>query len=315
MKKNNTFVDKFINIMRSLLVLLTFWFQGVFAQTISDIDGNIYNTVQIGSQVWMQENLNVSRYRNGDNILKIDGSMAWQNNTQPAYTVYNNDPSVEAVYGKLYNWLAVTDSRGACPEGWKIPSDADWTILSDFLGGVLVAGGKMKEAGFTHWSSPNTGADNSSGFTALPAGLRASNGDFYHLTEVTGWWSSTEYDAENSWMRDIFWDSATLNRSMGKFVGFSCRCIKINTTDAPDKTKTLLPAFSPNPASNYIQLNSEFPANSTILIQSLQGITVLSITPAKNQPISVHDLSPGLYVFSVFENNSCVHKSKLLIIK
>jgi uncharacterized protein (TIGR02145 family) len=132
----------------------------------------IYASIKIGSQVVMKKNLNVSHYRNGDRIPQVKGPDKWAALTTGAWCWYNNDSANGAVYGKLYNWYAVNDPRGLAPEGWHIPSDAEWTTLTTFLGGEGVAGGKMKERGITHWIYPNTDATNSSGFTGLPGGVR-----------------------------------------------------------------------------------------------------------------------------------------------
>src|ERR1035437_1728963 len=144
------------------------------------------------TQVWMLKNLDVSTYRNGDWIPEVTDPGAWSALTTGAWCWYNNDPTMGVIYGKLYNWYAVNDPRGLAPTGWHVPSDAEWWTLSTCLGGAAVAGGAMKETGTTHWTSPNTGATNSSGFTGLPEGLRTDGGPFYDVGSYGGWWSSTE---------------------------------------------------------------------------------------------------------------------------
>jgi len=144
--------------------------------TMTDIDGNVYETVTIGTQVWMAENLKVTHYRNGNTILHIIDWFSWFTLTG-AYCEYDNDVNNVAVYGRLYNWYAVNDSRYIAPVGWHVPSDAEWLTLVDYLGGDTVADGKMKEIGTTHWVSPNTGATNESGFSALPGGYRDYGGN------------------------------------------------------------------------------------------------------------------------------------------
>lgn len=146
--------------------------------TIRDIDGNTYKTVKIGIQLWMKENLNVSHYRNGDPIPEVKNPTEWINLTTGAWCYYINDSAMGPRYGKLYNWYAVNDPRGLAPTDWHVPSHAEWISLTTYLGGEDVAGGKMKEAGTSHWQSPNAGATNSSGFTALPGGYRLSNGAY-----------------------------------------------------------------------------------------------------------------------------------------
>jgi len=294
-----------------LYIIFLFLFKNTISQTISDIDGNTYNTVIIGNQTWMKENLKTSRYLNGDTIKYISNTNQWQNNTGAAYTIYNNDFTNDSIYGKLYTWYAVTDPRGVCPEGWKIPSDEDWTILTDFLGGSNIAGGKMKEAGNNHWQAPNTGADNNSGFTALPAGMRAFNGDFYHLGELTGWWSSTEYDQYYAWMRDVFYDSQVLNRSLGKLVGFSCRCIK-DFNSSYTKLNNVPPLIYPNPAKNILYINTNLILS--IKISSISGNIELNYSNISKNTIDINYLSNGYYFAIITLKDNSVIIQKLIII-
>ena len=196
-------------------------------EIITDYDGNTYQTVKIGNQIWMKENLKVTHYQNGDAIPEVTDNTAWSNLTTGAYCNYNNDPNNANIYGRLYNWYTVTDSRNLCPVGWHMPTDAEWTILTDFLGGESVAGGKMKEAGTTHWISPNTGATNESGFTGLPGGNRNYRGEFNGINGGGGWYSSTEYSTTVAWSRYLNYDNASVSRnSFSRHDGFSVRCLK-----------------------------------------------------------------------------------------
>jgi len=199
--------------------------------TVTDIDGNVYQGIQIGTQCWTQSNLKVSKYRNGDNIPTGLSNSAWQNTTSGAYAIYDNNPVNDGLYGKLYNHYAVTDGRGLCPTGWHVPSDAEWTTLENQLGGASVAGGALKSTATQPtpggWASPNTGATNSSGFTALPGSLRSSNGDFYNLTYFGYWWSSSVSSGSNAWYRDLDYnDSAIYRYNSYRTVGFSVRCCR-----------------------------------------------------------------------------------------
>jgi uncharacterized protein (TIGR02145 family) len=155
----------------------------------TDIDGNTYQLVTICNQTWMQSNLNVSHYRNGDVIPQVTDPTAWSSLTTGAWCYYNNDTANGTVYGKLYNWYAVNDPRGLSPLGWHVPTDAEWTNLTGCLGGESLAGGKMKAT--TLWDSPNTGASNSCGFTSLPGGVRYSNGTFQFKGYSSNFWTST----------------------------------------------------------------------------------------------------------------------------
>ena len=196
------------------------------ATTVTDIDGNVYNTVTIGTQVWMKENLKVTKYRNGDAIPTTTGSIS--NDSSSKYQwAYNDNESNATIYGRLYTWYAVTDTRGVCPTGWHVPTDAEWTTLKDYLGGESVAGGKLKEAGTTHWSSPNTSADNSSGWTGLPGGGRDPNGSFDGIGRYGNWWSATEYDAARAWRHLLYYDlgGGAYPDGNSENYGISVRCV------------------------------------------------------------------------------------------
>lgn len=202
------------------------------AITVTDIDGNVYNTITIGTQIWMVENLKVTRYRNGDPILNITDNAAWAGSTTGADCWYGNNVANKDTYGALYNWYAVNENRNIAPAGWHVPTEAERDMLDNFLGGVSVAGGKLKEAGISHWGSPNTGASNSSGFTAFPAGYRiGSTGTFDKLTWHTYLWSSTQKDAITAFRRQLKFDSEGVAIFYGDLKsGFSVRLVKDNVT-------------------------------------------------------------------------------------
>jgi uncharacterized protein (TIGR02145 family) len=184
-------------------------------------------TIVIGTQHWMEKNLDVVTYRNGDVIPQVTDPSAWESLTTGAWCYYNNDVANGAIYGKLYNWYAVNDSRGLAPIGWHIPTDAEWTILKDKLGGAAIAGGKMKTTGTTRWNTPNTDATNESGFSGLPGGYRKFYGNSYDIGVKGYWWCSTEYDSNNAWSRFLYFGNGTDNRNdFDKRNGFSVRCIR-----------------------------------------------------------------------------------------
>jgi uncharacterized protein (TIGR02145 family) len=194
--------------------------------TVTDIDGNIYRTVKIGNQWWMAENLKVTHYRNGDAIPNVTDNSTWGGLTTGAYCDYNNTAQI-AVYGRLYNWFAIDDSSTIAPTGWHVPSDSEWQILVDFLGGDSIAGGKMKETGTTHWNSPNTGATNESGFTALPGGTRNYAGGYGALRSVANLWSSTESGSGNALYLALRFDVLeAYHPSYDMRSGFSVRCVR-----------------------------------------------------------------------------------------
>ena len=182
-----------------------------------------YPSVLIGAQYWMEKNLEVTTYRNGDPIPYVTDATAWAALTTGAWCYYNNDPS----NGKLYNWYAVNDPRGLAPTGWHVPTDVEWTTLSTTLGGDAVAGGKMKVAGTTRWTAPNTGADNSSGFAGLPGGLRGSLGTFASVGSSGDWWSSTEDNTTLAWFRYLLYYNGSISRATNdKQAGYSVRCLR-----------------------------------------------------------------------------------------
>jgi len=207
---------------------------------IDSRDGNEYNWVQIGDQVWMAENL---AYLPSVNMV-ADGS---EDAAGSYYYVYGYDGTNVAeakatdnyaTYGVLYNWTAAMNGeassttnpsgiQGVCPTGWHLPSDAEWTELTDYLGGTSVVGGKLKETGTTHWNSPNTGATNETGFTALPGGTRNYYGTFLSIGDFGYWWSATENDADDAWYRLMYYNNYYVDRDyFNKELGFSVRCVR-----------------------------------------------------------------------------------------
>jgi uncharacterized protein (TIGR02145 family) len=205
--------------------------------TVTDIEGNIYNTVTIGTQTWMAENLKTTKYNDGTAIPNVTVDATWAALTTGAYSDYSNTPANSTTYGRLYNWYAVDNNaatkmasnggKNVCPTSWHIPTDAEWTTLTTYLGGESIAGGKLKETGTTHWLSPNMGATNETGFSALPGGFRNDLGACYNIGTYVLWWSSTEYSNTSAGYRLINYDSASvISGSFNKRSGFSVRCIR-----------------------------------------------------------------------------------------
>ncbi len=221
--------------------------------TLTDIDGNVYNTVLIGTQCWMKENLKTTKYKNSTAIPNVTNDATWTALTTGAYCDYNNTPANSNIYGRLYNWYAVSNVNGICPNGWRVPSDADYVQMEESMGvctGTAVGcsgakgwngineGAKLKEDGTSHWKPANScgGTCNSSGFTALPAGYRGwDNGSWWDINKVGVWWTSTSYDATFSWYRILAATNTNYVRNylnynylvMGyKMNGYSLRCLK-----------------------------------------------------------------------------------------
>lgn len=192
--------------------------------------GEDASNVTIGKQVWMTENLNVDKFRNGDAIPEAKTEEEWRTageKKQPAWCYYYNDTTNGAKYGKLYNWYAVNDSRGLAPKGWHVPSEAEWTQLIDYLGGKRVAGGKMKST--TGWMMyANTYySSNSSGFSGLPGGSRNEKGGFLYIGYAGTWWSSTEKTRLSAWFHELYYSNSRADRfGTDKIRGLSVRCIR-----------------------------------------------------------------------------------------
>ncbi len=195
--------------------------------SMTDQEGNVYKTIVIGSQEWMAENLKTSIYRNGNPIANVTNDSLWSLLTSGSWAYYNNNYQNECPYGKLYNWYAVADPRHVCPTGWHEPTDAEWTSLTDYLGGEAVAGEKMKTTGTQYWISPNTDSTNESGFSGLPGGYRFYFGIFNFVGFYGYWWSSSEYDPSSAWNRYLnFSNGNAYQTNDNKYLGFSVRCLK-----------------------------------------------------------------------------------------
>ncbi len=201
-------------------------------KSVKDADGNLYSTVVIGEQIWMGENLRTTKYSDGSTIPKVTDSNIWGTTDAGAYSWYNNDESLKAPYGPLYNWAAVADPRKMCPLGWRIPSDGDFLALVTLLGGGDVAGGKMKETGTAHWTR-NLYASNESGFRAMPSGDRhGGDGLFYDLDYLSYFWTSTESSRQKAWTYELHkGNGAALRASHPQKDGFSVRCMKDRPKD------------------------------------------------------------------------------------
>lgn len=201
-------------------------------EEIADVDGNRYPVIVIGHQKWLGSNLRVTKFRNGESIPNITDPNQWKILTTGAWCAYENRSENIALYGNLYNWYAVADERGLCPDGWHVASDADWNALAYELGGGDVAGGKLKSTGTIEqgnglWFTPNTGATNSSRFSGLPGGYRINYGNFYSAGNVAYLWTSSDTTMQNAWNYILDANNAELNRHYNLFGnGFSVRCCK-----------------------------------------------------------------------------------------
>jgi len=299
-----------------LFVLIAFVTAVSHAQTVVDIDGNVYNTVTLGTQTWMQENLKTTRYCNGDSIgTTIPATLDISAEIDPKYQwAYNGLVSNVALYGRLYTYYAITDSRNVCPTGWVIPSDADWTILTDYLtnngygyGGSGNDIGKST-ASMSGWNSNegpgNVGneqvSNNSSGFTAIPAGARFDYGTFDYLGIMAGWWSSTQSGlVTNAWGRDVYYDQGIVYRGgVSKKYSFSIRCIEASTTHVKDNLGQDDIKIYPNPATDFIFIDGA--DHQKYYIYNVVGAVVMEGALDKTQSeINIGTLVPGLYVIRI----------------
>ncbi len=202
-----------------------------YGATVTDVEGNIYKTVYIGTQHWMGENLKVSKYNDGTSIPNITDNAEWSKLSTGAWSYYNNDVAYNVKYGKLYNWYSVSKTtngnKNVCPTGWRVPTDTEWTVLIAYLGGDSVSYAKMKEVGTANWIAPNTDATNASLFTGLPVGTRNGNGSYEGIGNLGGWWSSTDVSIDDAWTRVLFSKLGySIRSNCGKIVGLSVRCLK-----------------------------------------------------------------------------------------
>lgn len=196
--------------------------------TVTDVDGNVYKTITIGTQTWMIENLKVAHYNDGTAIPNVTDDNTWKGLTTAAYCNYKNDASIAATYGKLYNWYAVTNTKKLAPKGFHIPTDAEWTTLYNYLGGERSVGNKLREVGTAHWGS-SVYATNSTLFTALPGGGRTFDkyyGVFTAITSDAYFWSTTANGASNAGYMDLYEKGYFERHDSPKYYGYSVRCIK-----------------------------------------------------------------------------------------
>ncbi len=202
--------------------------------TVKDIDGNIYKTVKIGEQIWMAENLKVTKYNDGTELPLVTDNKVWASNynngaTNPMMCYYDNDISNTSNYGALYNWYAVSNStnggKNICPTGWHVPSDVEWTALTDYIGGSKDTAKKLKST--NGWKDGGNGTDDY-GFSGVPGGFRSRLGGFHSIHSDGSWWSSTTSNTSNSVLnRELnYYHDPVYSISSWKEKGYSVRCIQ-----------------------------------------------------------------------------------------
>lgn len=294
--------------MKNVILLwigVSFLVMKTSSQTITDLDGNTYNTITIGTQIWMKENLRTTHFSNGDIIpttsLSIDNY-----NTSIYQWAYNEDVANVNIYGRLYTWYAAVDNRNVCPVGWHVPNDSDWVILSNFLGGDSVAGSKMKETGTAHWLSTDLTVDNSSAFTGLPGGFRGNPRGFNSIGKLAHFWSSTPIGS-STFARGSVVQLHSDNKALSASVavancGLSIRCLKSVTTKitsvfAEEKNKIRL---FPNPTNGKITISVEGTELLNLSIYAVTGALIFQqqVTPETNL-INLNFLPNGVYIIKL----------------
>jgi len=297
------------------------------AQTVTDIQGNVYNTLAIGTQLWMKENLRTGKYNDGTPIsYPGTNNTVWQNNMNGAYCWLNNDSATYSVlFGALYNWYAVSSTtnggKNICPQNWHVPTHDEWTTLeravctsstcaTDFPYDMITAGyrgtdegGKMKETGMSLWNSPNLGATNSSGFGGLPACKRDDNGLYNSAPGTFGfWWTSTDFDPTYAFNRALNYNNAGISRAHGwpKAIGFSIRCVcdfgvKVDEIQFENKIQVY-----PNPANNRVSIDCNLTHKADLQLYNVIGNLVIQYTlnTGKND-VDISSLSKGMYLIRI----------------
>jgi uncharacterized protein (TIGR02145 family) len=283
------------------------------SQTVADNDGNIYQTVLIGKQRWMKENLKTKHYNNGDLITLVSDSFSWSYDTIEHYCNYNNDSQLVSIYGRLYNWFAASDKRGICPLGWHLPSKDEWTSLINFCGGSSVAGGRLKDTGTIYWKSPNTGASNESGFKALPAGYRYwMTSEFDEISLGTYFWTSSFELPDWKWgvyylhighsTSSIYFDIWAANN------GHSIRCLKDTTNSINNQNNNYELLIYPNPAKEKIEIIGNL-QNTCLEINNLEGDILLQRKLDNNKnSIDISHLLPGIYIIKIISKQETIQK-------
>ena len=332
-------MKKLLSILKLSILMATPFVWG--QDTVTDIDGNVYQTVQIGEQLWMKENLKVTHYNNGDEIPTGYSNDEWANLSTGAYAVYDDNESNADTYGYLYNWYAVDDDRGVCPASWHVPTDGEYTALSDYLGGTSVAGGRLKECTegscpeSEYWYSPNTGATNESGFTGLPGGAHYYYGNCRHMGYNGSFWSSTEYGSNDAWHRGLDHDYSEISRrDYSKDSGFSVRCVRDDTEIVTilNQNLTIPQSFAlhqnyPNPFNPITTLRYDLPEDAMVNIiiydmLSRQVKTLISQTQDAGYRSIIWDatndygklVSAGIYLYQI-QAGEYISTKKMVLLK
>jgi uncharacterized protein (TIGR02145 family) len=312
----------------------------VQAQTVTDIVGNVYFTITIGTQVWMKENLKATKYNDGIAIINITDNGIWYALTTGAYCDYNNTPANSTTNGRLYNWYAVDNNaltkvvsnggKNVCPTGWHVPTDAEWTTLENYLiangynwdgttAGNKIAKSMASTSGWTAFASLGTvgndqASNNNSGFTALPSGYRTNSGVYGDVGSYGDWWSSSENSTSDAYFRLMYYNYSNVNRAGSpKRNGLSVRCLSDQlATDITNPSASVIEIY-PNPVSGILNIDNKGENSETVSIinsQSTLLIKVKSITPIQRLDFSKY--LPGLYFLEFAKPTGEVKRLKVV---
>ena len=301
-----------------IILCLSFYsYSQVAGSGLTDIDGNNYNSVIIGTQEWQKENLNVSKYSDGTPIPQVQNLTQWASLTTGAWCYLDNDPANGPIYGKLYNWYAVNDPRGLAPNGYHVPSEVEWTNLITFLG-QQEAGGAMKETGTSHWISPNVGATNSSGFTGLPGAVRDAVGAFGYQNTFGVFWSSTS-TVTGAWSHYLFNANTTVgNQDSFKRLGYSVRCINDITLKNEFFDGGSFRIY-PNPAKDKITIDLGNQTNNSgwsyKIVNMLGQEVITGVITSQQSIVPLDSLSgKGMYFVKIYDDANNIQETKKIIV-
>ena len=323
-------IIRFIKIVFGVVLLFEIGLLRMQAQTVTDIDGNVYKTVAIGTQVWIAENLKTTKYSNDDLIeTTIPSTYDISGESTPKYQwAYDGDESNVATYGRLYTWFAITDSRNVCPIGWHVPSDAEWTILADYLtnngygyggSGSDIAKSMATTSGWTTYTTAGTvgndqASNNSSGFSALPGGSRSNNGAFVNIGDNGLLWSSTETLATYAFYRYIIYvNSDVFGNYCDKSTGLSVRCLKGDiSTDITNPSASIMEIY-PNPVSGILTIEYKSEDFETVSILNSQGALMTKEKAiAPRQQLDFSKYASGLYFLEFVKTIGEVKRVKVI---
>ena len=299
----------------------------VQAQTVTDIDGNVYNTVTIGTQLWIKENLKTTKLNDNTPIPPVTVPAEWAALSAPGYCWYNNDAgSYKATYGALYNWFAVNTGK-LCPTGWHVPAYDEWTVLINYLtnnaygyggSGSDIAKSMASKSGWTTSASVGSvgndqASNNNSGFTAFPSGNRDVSGTFQEIGTGTYWWSSTEYSPAYAYLQYLLYDSFYCNWARNdKLAGYAVRCINDIATDITNPSTSIIEIY-PNPVTDILNIESKDEEFETISILNSQGKVITKEKPIG--PLHQLDLSnyiSGLYFLEFVKTSGEIRRVKII---